>query len=93
MEKIFIVIGGYALVGLIIAVFLVPVIYSIKSNAKDNDPEAHRKRVRDAIDKITADGKVEGPKGPYVPHKKYSRETDHETSGPKHGGRYNHPWQ
>ena len=35
---------------------------------------AHRagpQAARDARDKIMADGKVEGPKGPYVPHEKW----------------------
>lgn len=38
-----------------------------------------KERVHDAIEKITADGKVEGPKGPYVRHKPWRVGTPHKT--------------
>jgi uncharacterized protein YidB (DUF937 family) len=49
-------------------------------------------KIHAAIDKITADGKVEGPKGKYKPHRKHGSLTDHSTSPPRHNGRYHHPW-
>lgn len=58
--------------------------------------EAKRKqRIQQAIDKITADGKVEGPKGPYVPHRKWNAglgaATPRETKPDVHGGPYGNP--
>lgn len=48
-------------------------------------------RVHDAIDDITADGKVEGPRGPYVPHESWGTgaeaKTPHETSTSAHSSR------
>ncbi|MBM4148522.1 MAG: hypothetical protein FJ224_05715 [Lentisphaerae bacterium] len=40
-------------------------------------------RVRSAMDKILADGRVEGPKGPYVRHIPWNAGTD--ASTPMHG--------
>jgi prepilin-type processing-associated H-X9-DG protein len=36
------------------------------------DRQAGRESARQAREKILADGKVEGPKGPYVPHKSWN---------------------
>jgi hypothetical protein len=52
-----------------------------------------KERVHDAIEKITADGKVEGPKGPYVRRKRHGPLTDGSTSPPTTPGYYHHPWQ
>ena len=63
-------VGG--VVGAVLAAFCVP-----KHRSK-----AHREtraRVRKARDAILADGKVEGPKGDYVPHRKWTVGTPHET--------------
>lgn len=43
---------------------------------------------REAINRIMADGKVEGPKGPYVPHKRWKAGTPSETRGLKNKARY-----
>lgn len=83
----------YALVTLVFITFLIPVISSIRSKlAERRERKQFSKKIHDAIEKITADGKVEGPKGPYVPHRRHGALTDHSTSPPKHGGRYHHPW-
>ena len=48
-----------------------------------------------AIEKITADGVVEGPRGPRPPHKKWNVGTEpgtpHETKGPDAHGPYGLP--
>lgn len=58
--------------------------------------EAHRKQsIQQAIEKITADGVVEGPKGPRVPHRKWNVGTEpgtpHETKGRDGHGPYGIP--
>jgi hypothetical protein len=49
-------------------------------------------RIQEAIDTITADGKIEGPKGPYVPGTHHGPRTDGSTTGSRHSGYYHHPW-
>ena len=59
----------FAIVALIFLGFLIVLpVYVVVHNILDRrrDREALRRRVHDAIEKITADGKVEGPKGPYL---------------------------
>jgi hypothetical protein len=74
-------------------VFMSPVISSIRSKIEEHrERKNFSKKIQDAIDKITADGKIEGPKGQYKPHRKHGALTDHSTSAPKHGGIYHHPW-
>ena len=85
---------GYGLIALVLGVFLLPVIMNIRSNLEERrDRDRTKDKVQDAIDEITADGKVEGPKGPYVPHKRGGPMTDGSTSPPKSSGYYHHPWQ
>jgi hypothetical protein len=72
---------------------MLPVISSIRSKlAERRERKQFSKKIQDAIEKITADGKVEGPKGRYKPRRRHGAMTDHSTSPPKHGGRYHHPW-
>ena len=85
---------GYSLLAIIFAVFLLPAVLNIKANRERRREQNQMKdRVREAIDKITADGKVEGPKGPYVPRKRRGPMTDSSTSPPKHSGYYHNPWR
>ena len=55
-----------------------------------------KERVNKALDDITADGKVEGPKGRYESGKRRSdrrgMKTPNETEPPRRGGRYSQPW-
>ena len=84
---------AYVMLTLMCATFLLPVISSIRSKlAERRERKGFSKKIQDAIEKITADGKVEGPKGRYKPRRKHGAMTDHSTSAPKHGGRYHHPW-
>ena len=84
---------AYGMLALVFAVFLIPLIASIKSKIEERrEREGVSKKVHDAIEKITADGKIEGHKGNYVPHHKYGTMTDRSTSPPKHNGIYHHPW-
>ena len=52
-------------------------------------------KIKHAIEEITKDGIVEGPKGPRVPHKKWSgglgRGTPNATTGAKHAGYHGTP--
>ena len=63
---------------------------------RDEREERDRKRaIKAAVARITADGKVEGPKGPYVPHRRWNvglgATTPHETKPDVHGGPYGNP--
>ena len=63
--------------------------------ASRKDREAGRESARQAREKILADGKVEGPKGPYVPHESWNAglgiATPHKTKQAQHGGPYGNP--
>lgn len=59
---------------------------------KRRNAEESRRAVQASITRITADGKVDGPAGPYVPHRRRGPLTPGTTSPPKHAGRYHHPW-
>jgi flagellar biosynthesis/type III secretory pathway M-ring protein FliF/YscJ len=84
---------AYGLAVLVFLTFMLPVISSIRSKIADRrERNEFSKKIQDAIEKITADGKIEGPKGRYVPHRRHGALIDHSTKPPKHGGRYNHPW-
>ena len=84
---------AYGLMALVFLTFMLPVISSIRSKlAERRERKGFSKKIQDAIEKITADGKVEGPKGRYKPRRKHGAMTDHSTSAPKHGGRYHHTW-
>jgi hypothetical protein len=48
--------------------------------------------VEEAREKILADGKVEGPKGPYVPHKKWNVGTPSETRPASAKSYHGGPW-
>ena len=76
-----------------ILIILLPVSVVVR-NILDGrrDRKALRRRVRDAIEKITADGKVEGPEGPCLLRRRRGPLTDCSTSPPKHAGYYHHPW-
>ena len=78
----------------VLGVFLLPIVMNVKAHREERrERDQTKEKVQDAIDKITADGKVEGPKGPYVPHKRGGPMTDGTTSPPKSSGYYHHPWQ
>ena len=73
-------------VGALLAVILIPII-------RGRDARENKKRIAKAKDRILEDGKIEGPKGPYVPHRKWKDSgtphfTDSETKPPRHGGYY-----
>jgi hypothetical protein len=61
----------------------------------ENEEAKRKKSIQEAIKKITADGVVEGPKGPYVPHKQWNVGTEpgtsHETKGKDGHGPYGNP--
>ena len=61
----------------------------------ERDETKRKQGIRQAIAKITADGVVEGPKGPYVPHQKWNAGTEpstpHETKGKDGHGPYGIP--
>ncbi len=85
---------AYFLALLILGTFLLPLISAIRNNRQDKlDQKEFKKKMQEAVKKITTDGKVECPKGPYVPHKQQTSLTDHSTSAPKSSGYYHHPWQ
>jgi len=85
---------AYSLIGLVLGVFLLPIVMNVKAHREERrERDRTKEKVQDAIDKITADGKVEGPKGPYVPHKRRGARTDGSTSPPQSSGYYHHPWQ
>lgn len=75
--------GG--ILGFITAVVVMPL--RKRREAKDLS-----KRVAKAREQILADGKVEGPKGPYVPHKKWNVGTPHETEPIKTRSYDGGPW-
>ena len=73
--------------------FLIPIVAIVISKREERREKRELpEKVRKAIEKITADGKVEAPKGPYVRRKRRGAITDHSTSAPRHSGMSNHPW-
>ncbi len=62
---------------------------------RENDEAKRKQGIQMAIDKITADGVIEGPKGPRPPHRKWNVGTGvgtpHETRGPGGRGPYGLP--
>jgi hypothetical protein len=79
-----------ACVGCLVVLPVYIVVRGILDKRRDRQ-ELHR-RVHDAIEKITADGKIEGPKGTYKPKRAHGSLTDGSTSAPRHSGYYHHPW-
>jgi hypothetical protein len=79
---------------LVFSLWMAATLFVVKRrNEKD---EAKRKQgIQEAIEKITADGVVEGPKGPRPPHKKWNvgtgAGTPHETKGRDGHGPYGIP--
>ena len=72
---------AYGMVALVFLTFLLPVISSIKSKRAEHlERKQFSKKIHDAIEKITADGKVEGPKGRYIPRRKHGAMTDPDLS-------------
>ena len=63
-------IDAYILTGMILAIVTLYTIKTLRDRARAY--QETRKRVQQAIDNITEDGIVEGPKGPYVPHHKWN---------------------
>ena len=85
----------FAIVTLTFLGFLIVLpVYVVVHNILDRrrDREALRRRVHDAIEKITADGKVEGPEGPCLLRRRHGPLTDCSTAPPRHAGYYHHPW-
>lgn len=87
---LFAIIALVACIGCLMVFPVYVIIRGVLDRRRDKK-ELHQ-RVHDAIEKITADGKVEGPKGPYVPRKRHGPLTDGSTSPPKHSGYYHNPW-
>ena len=87
--------GGHMIIWLCVVLpMLIVLLVSAFLRAKDRRKEENiHDKVARAVKNITADGKVEGPKGPYVPHKPWSGVghaplSDHETKPPSQGGYY-----
>ena len=64
----------------------------LKRSRQERAAKRHHDKVQAAIAKITEDGVVEGPKGPYVPHKRWNVGTPHDTSPPKGRSYDGGPW-
>ena len=76
--------GG--LVGLALAALLIP-------RRRRREARALHDRVARAREHILADGKVEGPKGAYIPHQKWKDAgTRHDTAPPKARAYDGAPW-
>jgi len=75
------------------AVFLLIFPLILRRRKRRAQQELHEK-VEKAKADITEDGKIEGPKGPYVPHRRWNAGagaghealTDHQTRSPEKGG-------
>lgn len=68
---------------------------SWRKRGDEREEKARKTKIATAVEQITADDKVEGPKGPYVPHRKWNAgrgvRTPHETKPDVHGGPYGNP--
>ena len=78
---------------LFLFVFFVSVLLWIQHRNNKREAAELKKKVQDAIEKIMADGRVEGPKGSYVPHERRGAMTDGSTKPAKNPGYYHHPWR
>jgi len=62
---------------------------------RDRDAAEHKNKIKRAVERILADGVVHGPKGPYVPHKRWNAgleiKTPRKTKGPGGRGPYGTP--
>ncbi len=87
---IFLIVIVTACVGCLLVLPAYVIISGVMDRRRDKK-ELHQ-RVHDAIEKITADGKIEGPKGTYKPKRAHGSLTDGTTSRPQHSGYYHHPW-
>jgi len=78
--------------GLIYSLVGTAIVYGVKCRDRRKKRE-HSARVQQAIARIKADGVVEGPKGPYVPHRPWSRGRTGTpaTTGEYHGQCYGMP--
>lgn len=79
-------IDAYILVGMVLAIVALYTVKTVRDRARTYE-ETHR-RVQEAIDNITEDGIVEGPKGPYVPHRKWNVGVTRGTTGTGMPGYY-----
>lgn len=64
----------------------------LKRRKQDRDAKERHDKIEDAIARITEDGVVEGPKGPYAPHKRWSTGTPHDTKPIKARSYDGGPW-
>jgi hypothetical protein len=73
----------------------IAVILSVAKRRSEREETKRKQNIQKAIEKITADGVVEGPKGPYVPHEQWGSGTEpgtpHETKGKDGHGPYGIP--
>lgn len=86
----FLIIALLACIGCLIVFPAYVIIHGIIDRRRDKK-ELHQ-RVSDAIENITADGKIEGPKGKYTP-RRHGSLTDGRSSPPGHSGYYHHQWR
>jgi len=79
---------------LLVAILIsLPVVLILRGVVKrKRDRLECQKKVQEARDKILADGIIEGPKGPYVPHKKWDVGTPHETAPAKQSVYHGDSW-
>lgn len=90
-EVIFLIVTLLAGIGCLIVFPAYVIIHGVIDRRRDKN-ELHQ-CVHDAIEKITADGRIEGPKGRYSPRRRHGSLTDGNTSPPKHSGFYHHSWR
>ncbi len=89
-DIIFAIIGLITCIGCIFVFPAYVIIRGIVDKKKDTK-ELHQ-RIHAAIEDITADGKVNRPKGRYRPKKRKGSLIDGVTTPPKHSGYYHNPW-
>ncbi len=87
----FLIVALLACIGCLIVFPAYVIIHGVIERRRDKK-ELHQ-RVKDAIENITADGKIEGPKEKYVPRRRHGSLTDGRTSPPRHSGYYHHQWR
>lgn len=81
----------YMLNSVLWSIFVVGICYLVKRRRERINDE-QRDKIEAAIQKITEDGIVKGPKGSYSSHKKWSVGTPHDTEPPEAKAYNGGPW-
>jgi phosphate/sulfate permease len=78
----------------VFALWMAATLFVVKRKSEREEVK-RRQKIQQAIEKITVDGVVEGPKGPRAAHRQWDvgtgRGTPRETKGPDARGPYGHP--